>query len=107
MASRPMRRAAAELAGVCMLAVVAAVSLAFLHDRQAPSSTPRPEDGVILLHEEGLCVPADELPAEAEPLSTHNACHDCPKNIPGEGCTRVSCDPCCYRCAGDPILRCL
>jgi hypothetical protein len=33
------------------------------------------------------------------------SCPDCPKNLPG-GCSRASCDPCCYRCVGDPVLRC-
>lgn len=35
-----------------------------------------------------------------------NPCKDCPKNL-APGCTRVSCDPCCFRCPGEPFLRCL
>lgn len=35
-----------------------------------------------------------------------NPCKDCPKSL-APGCSRVSCDPCCFRCPGDPILRCL
>ena len=35
---------------------------------------------------------------------TSQSCQGCaPKH---DGCGRVSCDPCCYRCPGDPILRC-
>lgn len=35
-----------------------------------------------------------------------NPCKDCPKNL-APSCTRVSCDPCCFRCPGEPFLRCL
>ena len=32
------------------------------------------------------------------------SCQNCPRKL--EGCGRVSCEPCCFRCPGDPILRC-
>jgi len=35
-----------------------------------------------------------------------NPCKSCPKNL-APGCTRVSCDPCCFQCPGEPFLRCL
>jgi hypothetical protein len=35
-----------------------------------------------------------------------NPCKACPKNL-APGCTRVSCDPCCFQCPGEPFLRCL
>lgn len=36
-----------------------------------------------------------------------NPCNkSCPKSL-APGCTRVSCDPCCFRCPGEPFLRCL
>lgn len=35
-----------------------------------------------------------------------NPCKSCPKNL-APGCTRVSCDPCCFQCPNDPFLCCL
>ena len=35
-----------------------------------------------------------------------NPCKSCPKSL-APGCTRVSCDPCCFQCPGEPFLRCL
>lgn len=32
-------------------------------------------------------------------------CSGCKPSI-GGSCSRVSCDPCCYRCPGSPILLC-
>jgi hypothetical protein len=33
-------------------------------------------------------------------------CHDCPTSLL-PGCTRLSCDPCCFHCPGEPFNRCL
>lgn len=33
-------------------------------------------------------------------------CHDCPTSLL-PGCTRISCDPCCFHCPGEPFNRCL
>lgn len=49
--------------------------------------------------------PKRECTAAAGPGdATAQSCQNCPKKL--DGCGRVSCDPCCYRCPGDPILRC-
>jgi hypothetical protein len=52
----------------------------------------------------GIFVEAELLDSASAPPDP--ACQDCPKRIPGEPCTRISCDPCCYRCTGDPIPWC-
>ena len=35
-----------------------------------------------------------------------NPCKTCSRNL-APGCTRVSCDPCCFQCPNEPFLRCL
>jgi hypothetical protein len=43
----------------------------------------------------------------ASPEGEEPTSQPCPGCAPKhDGCGRVSCDPCCYRCPGDPILRC-
>jgi hypothetical protein len=50
--------------------------------------------------------PSDGECAAVESQDTQaRSCQDCPAKR--DGCGRVSCNPCCYRCPGDPILRCL
>ena len=45
-------------------------------------------------------------PARGEVAAGGNPCKSCPRDL-APGCTRVSCDPCCFRCPGDPFIRCL
>ncbi len=35
-----------------------------------------------------------------------NPCKDCKRRLPGQQCTRISCDPCCYACVGQPLPIC-
>ena len=60
------------------------------------------DDDIIEVAELGICIEAEA----AEAVAPDPACDGCPKRIPGEPCTRVSCEPCCYRCSGEPVLRC-
>jgi hypothetical protein len=51
--------------------------------------------------------PSSACSAEAgEAPSSANPCHSCPKSLL-PACTRVSCEPCCFQCPGEPFLRCL
>ena len=62
------------------------------------------QDGVVEMAELGICMEAELF--EWVAAAPDPACEGCPKRIPGEQCTRISCDPCCYRCSGEPVPRC-
>ncbi len=99
-----MRRAAA-LVGMSGIVLIVAFLAGLGVSPTDDSPVADDQAGIILLPEEGLCVPVGtDLEEDVEPLNSHNTCHSCPKF---KGCTRVSCDPCCYQCVGDPITRCL
>jgi len=103
---RTTRRGRIAVASTGMLAVmIAAAGLGLLGSALVPrDGASGSGDGVVEVSEFGIRMesgPIDWAAAAPDP-----ACANCPKRIPGEPCTRTSCDPCCYRCSGDPIPWC-
>jgi hypothetical protein len=59
--------------------------------------------GTVAEHQSEAAVQECSVSEQGEEPKAQS-CQGCaPKH---DGCGRVSCDPCCYRCPGDPILRC-
>lgn len=103
---RTTRRWRIAIASTSMLMVVGgATALGLLSLSALPGAdTSDVQDSVAEGPELGICMeanPFDWVAAAPDP-----ACDACPKRIPGEPCTRISCDPCCYRCSGESVPRC-
>lgn len=101
---RKTRRWRVAVASTGMLLAMGVASLAVLGiGALSGAGSFNADDSIIEVAELGICIEAEAAEAAAAP---YPACDACPKRIPGEPCTRVSCEPCCYRCSGEPVLRC-
>lgn len=97
------RRSAYVLTGV--LAALAVTTTVLLMTSQA--APPAGEQAVAVASSECGGLASTEASADAFMTPDDSECGDCPKKLAGQpSCSRASCDPCCYRCVGDPILRC-
>lgn len=97
-------RPAAILVAVLGIAVIGLVGLAFSVPALQDQATP----AVAQVTDGGVC-PADAATDDgvSENMAPGgNPCKDCKRPQGGHGCARLSCDPCCWVCQGEPLPLC-
>ena len=71
------------------------VSLPTVQDQATPAAEQTLDGGVC---------PAESATEEGKPGG--NPCKGCKRPAGGHGCARLSCDPCCWVCQGEPLPLC-
>ena len=95
-----------------LIALVSLVALASAGSWMHTAATPPPQPNAIIAP---APVPAPEPPLQNDAAACSDpfgggaevkGCHDCPTSLLPD-CTRISCNPCCFHCPGEPFNRCL
>ena len=104
---RPRIPAVAIVAVTLALLVAAGFQTKTLSGSHAPAAAGAPtlQNGASPSPERAL-PEGEKCAAEQNGTTGHNPCKSCPTSLL-PNCTRLSCDPCCFQCPGEPFIRCL
>ena len=92
-------RPAVILVAVLGIVVLGASGIALLASTAQDHATPDAAQAI----DGGVCA-ADGVSEDMAPGA--NQCKDCKRPKGKHGCARLSCDPCCWVCEGEPLPLC-
>lgn len=88
--------------GIVAIGVAGFAMSAPAAQEQAPLAVGAGDEGGVCQADEVITEPAGETAAPGG----GNPCKDCKRSPEHHRCTRVSCDPCCWVCIGEPLPIC-